>query len=739
MADFKEQVELNLTGNFSKESSKAAVATSQLSNALKILGGAAVVGAVTNGVKKSVEAFLEQEKATKRQESALRALGITSKAATQDIVSFAGSLQRTTGIADELILDTTRLFTQFGLVGREMKDATKLAIDLSAAFGKDLTTTTLMVAKASQGHFDGLSKLGVKFDESTKKSGDFTRVLSELNKQFGGSAQAAMQGYAGQVQAINTQMSEVSEKVGELAVKLLHKSGVLRSLNDTLGRANAFWDDHNNEMTQAGNAYDEQAKKVQRLKNIMDQYAMQPMAPIMDVAKNKKDFEAANLELSRMKENIEKIGKANQKASQEAESQTKAAKKNSPIMSADELKKASDEYQDFYRTLVKETSSGLVQISALRDADQGRLDEWLRKGIISKEKYAEASKKIVERTVTFQFETAQKGLDSVGDLFKGNVDGFLDTFQSLFPPVVGAAMGLARSAVSAIGSIFSAFGSDTRTEFAKIVSNIQLVRSEFQKAMDEMNTLRDERAKLAGKQASDDFGGLFSEAELKKIAGGKEFRGGGVAGTGVTGAQLKQLLKGMRAEISEDGTIAISAKKGGKIYGLIGPDGEVIVREHIPGLSDRAAKEFFKNIAPRLLSSGTLQPYEKESATLAAEPSTVTSSSSGGPVRRTFGFAMGGMVPFAGAYGDRVPAMLEGGEYVVSRRNVNNRTLGMLRNINHGGGGSGGSQNFVFNISAMDAMGVKEFLERRVQPMMRDLSRNTNSIFLSPKGTSGRA
>jgi hypothetical protein len=98
-----------------------------------------------------------------------------------------------------------------------------LAQDVSASTGKDLESVSLALAKASQGQFTALSKLGIPLDENTKKSKDFNQVLGLLNDQFGGAAATSANTFGGQIKIIGSQIGEVMETIGAALLPTLQK------------------------------------------------------------------------------------------------------------------------------------------------------------------------------------------------------------------------------------------------------------------------------------------------------------------------------------------------------------------------------------------------------------------------------------------------------------------------------------------------------------------------------------
>ena len=132
-------------------------------------------------------------------------------AATEKYVS---ATQIRYGVSD------VKLRASLGSLVRATGDATEaqklnnLALDISAATGKDLETVSITLAKAYDGNFGSLKKLGIPLDEAILKSKDFNLVQGELVKLFGGAAAANTATYAGQLAIVKERFDELKEGIG---------------------------------------------------------------------------------------------------------------------------------------------------------------------------------------------------------------------------------------------------------------------------------------------------------------------------------------------------------------------------------------------------------------------------------------------------------------------------------------------------------------------------------------------
>ena len=164
--------------------------------------------------KESVEAAIEDEKS---QVQLAKALQNTTKATDGQIASTEDWISKTQlayGVADTKLRPAlANLARATGDVEKSQK-LTNLALDISAATGKDLEGVSLALGKAYNGNVGALTKLGIPLDENIKKTKDFNEVQDKLTQLFGGSAAKNAETYAGQLAILSQKTSELKEGFG---------------------------------------------------------------------------------------------------------------------------------------------------------------------------------------------------------------------------------------------------------------------------------------------------------------------------------------------------------------------------------------------------------------------------------------------------------------------------------------------------------------------------------------------
>jgi hypothetical protein len=196
--------------------------TSPLFGALAV-GATAAFGAIAVGLTKSVKAAMEDQASQAELQRQLEKTFGANEALTQSAERYISVTQLRTGTSD------TELRASLGTLVRATGDLTQsqdllnTAQDISAATGKDLASVSLALAKASQGQFTALSKLGIPLDDNIKKSKDFEKVVGLLNDQFGGAAETAANTFGGQIKILQGQFGEIVETIGAALLPYLQK------------------------------------------------------------------------------------------------------------------------------------------------------------------------------------------------------------------------------------------------------------------------------------------------------------------------------------------------------------------------------------------------------------------------------------------------------------------------------------------------------------------------------------
>lgn len=214
---------------------------------LKITAVGATVAAgaaVAFGVS-AVKSFMESENAAAQLNATLKSTGGVAGVTAKQADDLASSLQKVTKFSDETILGGENLLLTFTKIGKDIfPQATEVMLDMSQALGQDVKSSAIQLGKALQDPILGvtaLRRVGVNFSSAqqdvikklveTGRAGEAqAMILKELQTEFGGSARAAGETFAGKLEILKNQFDDVKESIGKTLVEAL--TPLMKQLSD---------------------------------------------------------------------------------------------------------------------------------------------------------------------------------------------------------------------------------------------------------------------------------------------------------------------------------------------------------------------------------------------------------------------------------------------------------------------------------------------------------------------------
>ena len=198
---------------------------------------AAVTAPLTLMAKNAVQLWDVQAKAIAQVEAGIKSTGAAAGFTSKELQDMASALQNNSLFGDEDILQnvTSQLLSFTNVAGEQFEKAQLAALDLATRMGGDLKGAALQLGKALNDPILGVSALarsGVQFSEEQKKVIDTlvetgkvaeaqTIILKELEKQFGGSAEAAAKAGLGPLKQIQNAWGDVLEEFGKIISEFL--------------------------------------------------------------------------------------------------------------------------------------------------------------------------------------------------------------------------------------------------------------------------------------------------------------------------------------------------------------------------------------------------------------------------------------------------------------------------------------------------------------------------------------
>lgn len=240
------RVDLGLsTASFKKDANAAARTAEQLGKKVQNVGkGIAIAGAGMSAaitaplgilIKDAIPAGIAANEALGLVEAGLKSMGPVAGRTSEQLQDMAVDLQNMSTFDDTDILRgvTSNMLTFGNIQGEVFDRAQKAVVDMSARLGTDLQGSAIQVGKALNDPIKGVSALadvGVSFsEEQTKMIKKLTEggraaeaqaiILSELEKQYGGSAQAMRDAAPGS-DMVN-QWDDLKQTIGQMALEFL--------------------------------------------------------------------------------------------------------------------------------------------------------------------------------------------------------------------------------------------------------------------------------------------------------------------------------------------------------------------------------------------------------------------------------------------------------------------------------------------------------------------------------------
>lgn len=223
----KDQASGVLKGVSGGLSSLGNVATTLAKGAL--LGLTAGVAALGTGLGIALSEAMEAQQGISQLEAVLKSTGGAAGVTKDMALDLADSLSGVTRFSDDAVLAGENLLLTFTNIGADVfPRATETLLDMATAMGTDAKSGAIQLGKALNDPVAGitaLTRVGVTFTDEQKKmiesmvaagdvAGAQTIILDELQKEFGGSAEAAGQTFAGQLDILKNSLLNVAEGIG---------------------------------------------------------------------------------------------------------------------------------------------------------------------------------------------------------------------------------------------------------------------------------------------------------------------------------------------------------------------------------------------------------------------------------------------------------------------------------------------------------------------------------------------
>jgi hypothetical protein len=221
-----------------------------------ILAGLGIANLIGDAIKTGFSEVTDAAAGVAQLEAGIKSTGNAAGVTVSGMEALAASIQGYSGQTDDSIVKTEQLLLTFTNIKNQGPDkifdaATKAAADMAAKMGGDASSSAIQLGKALNDPTAGitaLTRVGVSFTDAQKEqikalqaSGDTLGaqkiILGELNKEFGGAAEAAGKSLPGQIEIMKRSFEDVTQNiVGAFMPVIQSTIGMLQDLVKWVGQ-----------------------------------------------------------------------------------------------------------------------------------------------------------------------------------------------------------------------------------------------------------------------------------------------------------------------------------------------------------------------------------------------------------------------------------------------------------------------------------------------------------------------
>ncbi len=226
--------------------------------------GSKALGAVTDFIGGSIDEASQWNSVFAQTQAVVASTGEAAGLTAAEMGEMASAMSASAGqslFSDDAILGAQNVLATFtNIKGENFGSATQSILDMSQALGMDLDSAAMQVGKALNDPVAGLAALsrsGVQFTadqeamikamvEAGNVAGAQEIMMAELNTQFGGSASAAVDTYAGQQVVLKEKFADIQQTLGMALMPILMEFGTFMSdtvvpiIADVVGQLSAW-------------------------------------------------------------------------------------------------------------------------------------------------------------------------------------------------------------------------------------------------------------------------------------------------------------------------------------------------------------------------------------------------------------------------------------------------------------------------------------------------------------------
>ena len=137
-----------------------------------------------------------------------------TKAQVDAVEDWITKTEMATGVTDDKLRPAMATLARATGSVTKSQEALTVALDVSAATGKDVESVSAAIAKGYAGNTSALGRLVPGIDKAVLASGDMNKIMAELARTTGGAAAASADTAAGKMARMQVTIDEAKESIG---------------------------------------------------------------------------------------------------------------------------------------------------------------------------------------------------------------------------------------------------------------------------------------------------------------------------------------------------------------------------------------------------------------------------------------------------------------------------------------------------------------------------------------------
>ena len=187
---------------------------SKVAGAAFLAAGAAAAAYAGKLAIDGVKAAIEDEAAQLKLATTLKNVTNATDAQTKAVEDYILKTELAYGVTDDQLRPSLDRLVRSTKDVSEAQKLQTLALNIAAGTGKELTAVSEALAKAHDGNFGALKRLGVSIDESIIKSKDFDAATAALASTFKDQASIQADTFDGKMRRLSIAFNEGKETIG---------------------------------------------------------------------------------------------------------------------------------------------------------------------------------------------------------------------------------------------------------------------------------------------------------------------------------------------------------------------------------------------------------------------------------------------------------------------------------------------------------------------------------------------